>query len=220
MHTINKKTLRRSALLAFSALLTAGSTWAQSTAESSVIDEEETIVLSPFEVSADEEQGYAAATTLAGNRLNTELRDIGNAVTVVTKQFLDDIGAVDNESLLQYTVGTEVGNVQGNFTGTGDGALLDESGRFTNPNQNTRIRGLAAADNTRDYFLSNIPWDGYNVDRVDLQRGPNSILFGQGSPAGIINVGTKQAMFNDSNEVTFRVASFGSVRGTVDFNRV
>jgi hypothetical protein len=220
MHTIQKKTLPKFALVAVSALFAAGSSWAQTVAESSEVDDEEVIVLSPFEVSAEEEQGYTAATTLAGNRLNTELRDIGNAVTVVTSQFLDDIAAVDNESLLQYTVSTEVGNVQGNFTGTGDGALLDESNRFANPNQNTRVRGLAAADNTRDYFLSNIPWDGYNVDRVDLQRGPNSILFGQGSPAGIINVGTKQAMFNNANEVTFRVGSFGAVRGTVDFNRV
>ena len=71
----------------------------------------------------------------------------------------------------RYTVGTEVGNLQGNFAGTGDGAFLDESSRFVNPNQNTRVRGLAAADNTRDYFLSDIPWDGpiagLRVARVD-----------------------------------------------------
>ncbi|MCF3652360.1 TonB-dependent receptor, partial [Synoicihabitans lomoniglobus] len=137
-----------------------------------------------------------------------------------TKQFLDDIAATDNESLLQYTTGTEVGNLGGNFAGFGDGARLDESARFTNPNQNTRVRGLAAADNTRDYFATNIPWDGYSVDRVDLQRGPNSILFGQGSPAGIINSGTKQASFKNSNEVAFRVGSYGSARASVDFNRV
>ncbi|MCF3648860.1 TonB-dependent receptor, partial [Synoicihabitans lomoniglobus] len=137
-----------------------------------------------------------------------------------TKQFLDDIAATDNESLLQYTTGTEVGNLGGNFAGFGDGARLDESARFTNPNQNTRVRGLAAADNTRDYFATNIPWDGYSIDRVDLQRGPNSILFGQGSPAGIINSGTKQASFKNSNEVAFRVGSYGSARASVDFNRV
>ena len=220
MHTIQKYHLPKFVLVAVSALLTAGSSWAQEVSESLEIDNEQVITLSPFEVSAENEQGYTAATTLAGNRLNTELRDIGNAVTVVTQQFLKDINAVNNESLLQYTVSTEVGNVQGNFTGTGDGALLDESNRFANPNSNTRIRGLAAADNTRDFFLTNIPWDGFNVDRVDLQRGPNSILFGQGSPAGIINIGTKQAMFNNANEVTFQVSSFGSVRGTFDFNRV
>lgn len=182
--------------------------------------EEDVLVLSPFEVSAEADSGYTSATTLAGNRLNTELRDIGNAVTVINSQFLKDIGATSNETLLQYTVGTEVGNMQGNFAGTGDSAFLDESRRFVQPNQNTRVRGLAEADNTRDYFLSDIPWDGFNVDRVDLQRGPNSILFGMGSPAGIINVGLKQASYRNANEVAFQVDQWGSTRLTADFNRV
>jgi len=203
--------------------LVLSSTWgyAQTAAQPSAQPEDEDVlVLSPFEVSAEEDTGYTSATTLAGNRLNTELRDIGNAVTVINSQFLKDIGATNNESLLQYTVGTEVGNLNGNFAGTGDGAFLDESSRFRNPNQNTRVRGLAAADNTRDYFLSDIPWDGFNVDRVDLQRGPNSILFGQGSPAGIINVGLKQASYRNANEVTFQTDQWGSARITADFNRV
>ena len=220
MHTIKQRTLPRYTLAAVSALVMAGSSWAQSAPGSSEIDEEDVIVLSPFEVSAEEEAGYQAATTLAGNRLNTELRDIGNAVTVITSQFLKDIAATDNTSLLQYTVGTEVGTIQGNFAGVGDSSFLDESAKFKSPNQNTRVRGLTSADNTRDYFLTDIPWDGYNVDRVDLQRGPNSILFGQGSPSGIINTGTKQAAFKNSNEVGVRVGSYGSTRINVDFNRV
>src|SRR5690606_38642254 len=85
---------------------------------------------------------------------------------------------------------------------------------------NTRVRGLTSADNTRDYFLTDIPWDGYIIDRVDLSRGPNSILFGQGSPAGIINAGTKMASFRNANTVEVRVDDNGSVRGTLDFNRV
>src|SRR5688572_6898285 len=64
----------------------------------------------PFEVTAgDGNEGYTGATTLAGNRLSTDLRDIGSAVTVITKEFLQDVGATDNTSLLQYTTGTEVG---------------------------------------------------------------------------------------------------------------
>ncbi len=182
--------------------------------------EEQVVKLSPFEVTATPDNSYTAATTLAGNRLNTEVRDIGNAVTVVTGQFLKDIAATDNQTLLQYTTNTEVGGIYGNFAGAGDGSHLDESFRFVNPNTNTRIRGLTAADNTRDYFLTDIPWEGYNVDGVDLQRGPNSILFGQGSPAGIINTRTKQAGFRDANEVSFRVGSWGSTRAAVDFNKV
>jgi len=182
--------------------------------------EEEVIVLTPFEVSSEAATGYAAASTLAGNRLNTELRDIGNAVSVITRELLKDIAATDNQTLLQYTTNTEVGSVFGNFVGGGNGSVVNESGNFTNPNNNTRIRGLTNAENTREYFISDIPWEGYNVDGVDLQRGPNSIMFGQGSPAGILNTRLRQASFKDSNEVSFRVGSWGSTRATLDINRV
>jgi len=181
--------------------------------------EEEVIVLSPFEVSSSTgNNGYNAETTLAGNRLNTQLRDIGSAVSVVTTEFLRDTGATNNTSLLQYTIGTEVGGVRGNFGGFGNAAQLNED--TLRPNDNTRIRGLAAADNTRDFFRTDVPWDSYNVDRVDLQRGANSILFGQGSPAGIINTGLKTANFRNAGTAEFRVGSYGSVRGTLDVNRV
>ncbi len=182
-------------------------------------DSEEVFELSPFEVTSPQNEGYSAVDTLAGNRLNTKIRDIGSAVTVITPQLLKDIGATDNKSLLQYTTGTEVGGPEGNFGGFGDGSLLDESSNFITPNQNTRVRGLTSADNTRDYFNSDIPWDGYNVDRVELQRGPNSILFGQGSPAGLVNVGLKSAAFANTNEVEFRFDEHSSLRFVVDFNR-
>ncbi|WP_044891521.1 TonB-dependent receptor plug domain-containing protein [Opitutus terrae] len=206
--------------------------WAQQTTTPPPAAAEETaedvIVLSPFEVSAEDESGYSAATTLAGNRLNTDLRDLGNAVSVITSQFLQDIGATNAETLLQYTTGTEVGTVYGNFAGLGDGSSINETSgsnpagvsKFINPSSNTRVRGLTSADNTRDFYLTDIPWDGYNVDRVDMQRGANSILFGQGSPAGIINTASKQASFKNTNQVTARYGSFGSARGTIDINRV
>jgi len=181
--------------------------------------EEEVLVLSPFEVSSSStEEGYNASTTLAGNRLKTDLRDVGSAIQVVTPQFLKDTGATDNASLLQYTTGTEVGGLRGNFAGFGSAAQLNED--TIRPNENTRVRGLAAADNTRDYFRSDIPWDAYNVDRVELQRGANSILFGQGSPAGIINTGLKSAVFKNSGEAEVRIDSYGTLRGTLDINRV
>ncbi|MDQ8204156.1 TonB-dependent receptor plug domain-containing protein [Pelagicoccus sp. SDUM812003] len=187
-------------------------------AQSTPDDEEEIFTLSPFEVTGDETQGYNAATTLAGNRLSTELRDIGSAVSVVTKEFLNDVGATDNSSLLQYTTGTEVGGTKGNFAGLGDASQLNED--TISPNQNTRVRGLAEADNTRDFFRSDIPWDSYNVERVDLQRGANSILFGQGSPAGIINAGLKGASFDNSGQVELRFGSYGTIRSSFDLNRV
>ena len=177
-------------------------------------ESEDVLVLSPFEVSADAIKGYSAATTLAGNRLKTELRDVGSAIQVVTPQFLKDTGATNSQTLLQYTTNTEVGGLYGNFAGFGNAAQLNED--TIRPNENTRIRGLAAADNTRDYFRSDIPWDAYNVDRVDQARGPNAILFGFGSAGGIVNTSTKQADLNTGrkDELSFAVGSWDRYRGT------
>jgi hypothetical protein len=181
--------------------------------------EEDVIVLTPFEVRAESDNGYVATQTLAGSRINTRLEDVGSAISVVTAEFLRDTGATDNKSLLAYTTNTEVGGTQGNFRGATGGQSEDESGKFINPNGNTRVRGLTSADNTRNFFASDIPWDGYNVDRVDMQRGPNSILFGLGSPAGIINASTKTAQHRNTREIEFRYGSYGTNRASLDVNQ-
>ncbi len=181
---------------------------------------DEPVVLSPFFVEAGEDRGYQAVSTLAGTRIRTELKDIPSAISVVTSQFLQDTGASNSQQLLVYTTNTEVGGMQGNFSGAGGGTTYNENSNLLRPSSNTRVRGLDSADNTRDYFLTEIPWDGYNVDRVDLQRGPNSILFGVGSPAGIINASLNTAGFKNSNEIELRVGSHGSFRASGDFNYV
>ncbi len=182
-------------------------------------EEEEVFTLSPFEVSGDSSGGYSAATTLAGNRLQTELKDLGTSLSVYTEEFLSDIGATDNSTLLKYTLGTEVGGVYGNYSGSGGGNSPNTNSSL-GPQSTNRVRGLVGADNTRNLYLSSVPWDGYNVDGVDIQRGPNSILFGQGSPGGVINTRMKEAQWEDSNEVSIRVDEYGSVRASVDINRV
>jgi hypothetical protein len=183
-------------------------------------DQEEPTVLSPFVVDASEDKGsYKANSTLAGTRVRTDLNDVASSISVVTAQFLQDTGATDNESLLIYTLNTQVGGLQGNFASNVAGTSVFQEA-LESPNTNTRVRGLTAADNTRDYFLTDIPWDSFNVGRVDLQRGPNSILFGVGSPGGIINVSTNDAEFTNSAQVQNRVGSYGSFRDSADANYV
>lgn len=183
---------------------------------------EEVVVLSPFTVSSERDRGYQATDTLAGTRIRTDLADIGSAISVVTKEFMDDLGAVNNETLLAYTVNTEVSGPRGNFSGAATGPTeANETAAFGNPNSANRIRGLTSADSTRNFFLTSVAWDGYNVSRVDLQRGPNAILFGLGSPAGVINGTTDSANFDrNRGEVGVRVDQFGSVRGHLNYNHV
>lgn len=183
--------------------------------------EETPIELSPFVVSSTEgSDSYQVTDTLAGTRVRTNLNDLGSAISVVDAKFMSDVQATDAQSLLQYTTNTEVGGMYGNFAGLGAGTTMSEDSRLLEPDNDTRVRGLAAADNTRNYFLTSIPWDNFNVDRVDMQRGPNSMLFGDGSPAGIINASLNDAMFNTQGRFETRIGQYGSLRNMLDLNYV
>ncbi len=181
----------------------------------------ETVILSPFVVDSSEDVGYQATSTLAGTRIRTDLADVGSAISVLTKEMISDLGGYNNETVLSYAVNTEVAGPRGNFSGanrSGPEGHVGE-GSFANPNSNTRVRGLAEADSTRDFFLSDVPWDGYNTSRVDLQRGPNAILFGLGSPAGIINAATDQAQFWNKGTLGATFDKHGTQRYSLDYNR-
>lgn len=224
-YRMNTPKLPRNALALFSALaLLSGTARAQSVPQPQQPNpdgEDETLVLSPFTVNAtDESDTYLVKETLAGARVRTDIRDIATALTVVNSKFLRDTGARNNQDLLVYMSNTEVGGLYGNYAGVG-GTFIDgasEASNFARPNANTRVRGLDSADNTRDFFATYIPWDAYNVDRVDLQRGPNSILFGFGSPAGIINNSVNTAGYKTQGRYENRFGSFGSFRNTFDYN--
>lgn len=183
---------------------------AQSNSES----EENVYDLSLFEVSASEDTGYLATQTLAGTRVKSNLRDLGATISVVTKEFLEDTGVTNANELLVYTAGTETGGLGGNFSGNVSGINKQRTPQFA-----TRVRGLAPPDLTRDYFLSRIPFDSYNTDRVEINRGANSILFGLGSPVGIINNGLSKAVFDNFGEVNVRFGEHGSFRSSIDMNR-
>jgi outer membrane receptor protein involved in Fe transport len=190
-------------------------------ASPSASEEEETIMLDPFTVTTEHE-GYTANDTLGGARIRTKLIDTPSATSVITPKFMQDLGVHNSEDLLRYTTSTESGGFYGNYSGlTSRGSgVAGEGDRLINSGNINRARGISNLDNTRNYMLSSIPWDGYNVSRVDMTRGPNSFLFGAGSPSGILNYATKDASYKDSGSVEGTYGSFGSTRGTLDINKV
>jgi len=184
-------------------------------------DDEEVFTLSPFTVDGSENEGYRATNTLAGTRIRTELKDIGTSIQVVTKEFLEDLASDDASSLLNYTTSTEVGGIQGNFSGnsSANDQFTSQESRG-NPQSTTRVRGLFRADLTRDYFRTIIPFNSYNTGSVDINRGSNATLFGLGSPAGIINNSLDAAHYKNSGEISLRLDAEGSIRSSVNVNKV
>tara|TARA_Y100000588_G_scaffold369793_1_gene439195 strand:+ start:306 stop:4037 length:3732 start_codon:yes stop_codon:yes gene_type:complete len=172
-------------------------------------EEDKTYELTPFTIEEGSESGYYASQTLAGGRIKQSLKDTGAAVQVVTAEFMEDIGATDIEELLQYTTSSEVAGILGNFTGAEDqdaGAIGTGAAR-RDPDGTSRIRGIAAPDRTRNFFVTDIPFNTYNTQRVDINRGANSFLFGLGSPAGLLNNALSKARFVNSGQVRIRMSS-------------
>ncbi len=218
--------------MAFSLLVAAGSlssSFAQSVpavAAPAPKPVDDTVLMSPFQVDAENDTGYLASTAQSGTRLRTDLKDIASSISVVTKDFMNDIGATDLGSLLTYTLGTEVNGVGGNFSDAGtvanpNGNETDYDGAFSSASPSTRVRGLTSADLSRDFFITGIPLDGYNTDRVEISRGPNAMLFGLGSPSGIINNSLITAnLRNRKTSVELRTDQYGSFRTSLDHNQV
>ncbi len=177
--------------------------------------ESDTFVLSPFQVNSDDDEGYLATNTLAGSRLNTSLLDTPASISVMTKEFLADIGALNVTQAMEYALsgGNDVGGGNANVGATTGNGLIDN-------NFNFQIRGFRRATQTRDYFDTIISGDIFNLDRIDIARGPNSILFGIGGPGGIVNVTPKRARADrDITELSFVGGSWGLRRGAIDVNR-
>jgi len=183
---------------------------------------DEAVKLSPFVVNEDDNVGYAATSTLAGTRINTALRDVGAAISIITPEFLRDTAATNLGELLSLTTGTEIGGVSGNFAGGATaGGRPDQSESRENPQGNNRVRGIGAATTTRDYFVTDIPFDAYNSSGVTISRGPNSLLFGIGNPAGVIEGSVIHPQLQrNRTEIGTRYGSMDSYRGTLDLNRV
>lgn len=170
------------------------------------------IQLSTFEVTADKDVGYQAGNTTSGSRLNTSLKDTAAAVSVFTPEFLSDFGASTIMDLVGYAP-----NAQADFQDT-QAAATTTTGAFSNET-GLRVRGLASS-RAFDFFETKLPVDLYNVERVELSSGPNSILFGFGFPGGLLNLMTKRAQLHrTSTSVRAQFGSWNYQRYEVDHNQ-
>ena len=175
----------------------------------------EPVTLSVFEVTSDKDVGYQAGNTMSGSRLNSSLKDTAASVMVFTPEFISDFGATGLADITAYTSNVSVDMLEtssdANPTFVGGSDLVDT--RLT-------VRGLSASA-SMDFFEAGFAVDNYNIERIELASGPNSILFGFGSPGGLVNVMTKRAQAQ-RNRTALRTqfGDWGYGRFELDHNQV
>ena len=177
----------------------------------------ETVVLSPFEVSVSSDVGYEASETLAGTRLNTSLKDIATQVNVMTPEFLEDLAVTNLNDAIRYSLNTENDDDIIEVTAPGNAGISATSRPFTGGG---RTRGLGPSNRAHDFFDTFIAIDSYNTERFTFSSGPNSILFGNSSPAGTIDTTFKRARTTrHAYGIDYRIDDRGSNRVALDLNQ-
>jgi hypothetical protein len=199
----------RSPLLAFLSSLIATSALTQAqTAPSASPTKEETVTLSPFTVASDRDQGFVAASALAGGRLATDLKDTPAAYSVLTRDFIEALSLTTLTSAQQWTTGFNEIEDDGRQNQFGDGERIRRT-----------FRGVQSNQQQIEFFPAYYDYDSYNLERFDFARGPNSILFGSGSMGGTANGLFKRAnTAKSTGELTQAFSSWQSFRNTADLN--
>ncbi|HUR57599.1 MAG TPA: TonB-dependent receptor plug domain-containing protein [Opitutaceae bacterium] len=168
---------------------------------------EEAVVLSPFEVASERDTGFSAASAFSGGRLASELRDTPVSYSIITRDFIDALNLTDLQQAADWTTG-------------GTLAYDIETPQAFGQAVNYSTRGSSPGVQQRNFFPQRNNLDSYNLERYDFGRGPNAILFGNGSIGGVSSSSTKRAQTNRAfQSVELGVGSWRNYRATLDVNR-
>ncbi len=182
-------------------------------------NEEAPIQLSPFEVISSN-RGYQATTTMSGTRLNANLEDLGAAISVVTAEQMADLAMLDINDVFSYEVSTEG---MGNYTDVEvdrRGMVVDNA--QDDPAGATRVRGMGSASVTLNNFATTrrVPVDPLDIEALEINRGPNSSIFGIGGGAGSVNlIGTTAKLAREITRASVRFDDLGGWRTSLDVSR-
>lgn len=132
---------------------------------------------------------YDVPTVFSATRTERSLRDIPNAVTVITAEEIRDSGAISLIELLQNVPGLDVLRVS-----VGD---TNMSARGFNGTASSNLLVMIDGRSTYLDFFGAVIWDQLNValqdiERIEVIRGPGSSLYGANAFLGTINIVTKQ----------------------------
>ncbi len=152
---------------------------------------DEPLMLSAFRVDTTKDRGYVATNATTGTRLNMEIKNIPMPIEVITREFIDDIGAVDVKESLRYSAGIVQDTVTtpNSFTFSPSGS--GNAGSISRDSTAINIRGFNTRSFLRNGFRQDTITDVVNIDRQEVARGPQALLYGVAALGGIVNITPK-----------------------------
>ena len=146
---------------------------------------------------------YGVRATSTATKTNTDIKNIPQALTVVSSGQIADQQLRSVADLLNFVPGASYGSGEGN-------------------RDQIVLRGNSS---TADFFVDGVRddvqyfRDFYNIDRVEVLKGPNAMLFGRGGGGGIVNRVLKRPSLNPYRALTASGDSRGGFRLTGDIDQ-
>jgi catecholate siderophore receptor len=146
---------------------------------------------------------YGVHSTSTATKTNTNIKDIPQALTIVTAAQVGDQQLRSVSDLLNFVPGASYNSGEGN--------------------RDTLV--LRGNSSTADFFVDGVRddvqyfRDFYNVDRVEVVKGPNAMIFGRGGGGGIINRVLKKPSLNPYRAFTSSADGWGGFRFTGDVDQ-
>jgi catecholate siderophore receptor len=145
---------------------------------------------------------YGVRSTSTATKTDTAVKDIPQALTTVTAQQIEDQQLRSVADLLLFVPGASYNSGEGN--------------------RDTLV--LRGNSSTADFFVDGVRddvqyfRDFYNVERVEVLKGPNAMIFGRGGGGGIVNRVLKRPTLTPARALTASVDNWGDVRlaGDID----
>jgi len=189
--------VKRLVKLSFAAALSCGATPAFAAEASADGADQREIVVTGQRIE------YGVRKTSTATKTNTDIRNIPQALTVVSSGQIADQQLRSVADLLNFVPGASYGSGEGN-------------------RDQIVLRGNSS---TADFFVDGVRddvqffRDFYNVDRVEVLKGPNAMIFGRGGGGGIVNRVLKRPSLNPYRQVTGSGDGFGGFRLTGDVDQ-
>ncbi|HWA25665.1 MAG TPA: TonB-dependent siderophore receptor [Lacunisphaera sp.] len=166
--------------------------------------QDELLQLEKFEVNGQSDKDtYAIQRSSTPTKIDTALVDVPQSISVVTRELIDDQAMRGIADVTRYVPGVGIAQGEGN--------------------RDTPV--MRGNSTTADFFVNGVRDDVqyyrdlYNVDRVEVLKGPNAMIFGRGGSGGLINRVTKQALGLARHELTFQTGSWDQYRTTLDLGQ-
>jgi iron complex outermembrane receptor protein len=210
MNTVSSDTPRRVFLRATLVALSLGvgrGAFAQQGPAATTSPSQDIVQLPVFQVTEKGVNPYQAGQALSASRVAMDIQDVPQTISVVPGQFIQD------------TMGFKMSDAAKYVTPVVEGTLPFGGDRYM-------IRGFQVSEEfidgcvisgTSGYSMS-IPT--FNIDRIEVIKGPNAILVPGGSPGGVMNPITKAPMSKNADSVTLDLAQYYGNAVNIDINRV